>query len=832
MPFPPLSPRRGGDFLASPMTTVRAATTTGCVVTGRLTRLNVNDYSGTPLTGANEHVLVQDWWQQFPSHSIGSLAFGADGALYASAGDGASFNYVDYGPPSSPVGNPPSGDPAGEGGAVRSQDLRTSADPVKLSGSLIRIDPETGAALPDNPLYGNSSDNARRIVAFGLRNPYRFAMRPGTSEIWIADVGWSGWEELNRIANPTDTVVENFGWPCYEGPETQNAYGSPVTLCHDLYDETPAQSAITAPHFAYGHADPIVNGEACPTGSSSVSGIAFYPQAGGAYPSSYNGALFFSDYSRDCVWAMRLGAGGLPDPANIVTIKSNPGGSREGPVQLVSGPGGDIYYVGLDDNRLHRIRYSSGNQPPAAVIQANPLAGLPPFTVNFSAVNSSDPEGQTLTFAWDLDGDGSFDDATTPAPQFTYTSAAGGSVTVSVRVSDSQGLSDVASVQISVNNTPPTPVIATPTGSLLWRVGDQVSFSGSATDTQDGPLAASALSWSLIMNHCPSNCHQHAITDFAGVASGTFTAPDHEYPSYLELRLTATDSGGLQNTTSINLQPQTVALTFQSNPAGLELAVNAVSTATPFTRTVIVGSTNSASAPSPAALGALTYQFSAWSDGGGATHSITAPATDATFSATYAVVSSPPPAGLVAAYAMDEASGNAVSDWSGNGLAGTVSGATRVAQGKFGGALSFDGVNDWVTVADADALDLTTGMTLEAWVYPAAIGNGAWRNVVIKERPGGEVYNLYANTDVNTPVLYAVRASQPDGALDATGTSQLPLNTWSHLAATYDNAMLRLYVNGDPGQQPRHDRPDDHLGRCPENRRQQCLGRVFPGSHR
>ena len=770
------------------------ATTTGCVVTGRLTRLNLNDYSGTPLKSTNETVLVEDWWQQFPSHSIGSLAFGSDGALYASAGEGASFNYLDYGPPSSPVGNPPSGDPPEEGGSLRSQDLRTPADPVKLSGTVIRIDPETGAALPDNPLYANTDANARRIVAYGLRNPYRFTVRPGTNELWIADVGAGDWDEIDRIVNPTDSVVENFGWPCYEGPDPHDGYGSVATICQDLYAETPAQSAITGPYFTYHHSDQIVNGEACPIGSSSISGIAFYPQSGGAYPSSYNGALFFGDYSRDCIWAMRLGSGGQPDPANIVTIKSNPGGPREGPVQLVSGPGGDIYYVGLVDNRLHRIRFSTGNQPPAAVIQATPQSGPSPLTVNFTAAGSSDPEGQALTFAWDLDGDGAFDDATAAAPQFTYTSATPVTVTVSVRVSDSQGLSDVASIPISVHNSAPTPVIATPTGSLLWKVADQISFAGSANDAEDGTLAASALSWSLIMHHCPSNCHEHAITDRVGVASGTFVAPDHEYPSYLELRLTATDSGGLQTTTSIDLKPQTVQLTFQSNPAGVELAVNAVSTATPFVRTVIVGSTNSATAPSPVSAGGLLYQFSAWSDGGAATHGITAPASDATYTASYSVVSAP--SGLVAAYAMDEPNGTTVTDWSGSGLPGTVSGAVRIAQGRFGGALSFDGVNDWVTVADANVLDLTTGMTLEAWVYPTAIGNGAWRNVVIKERPGGETYNLYANTDANAPVVYAVRASQPDGALDATGTSQLPLNTWSHLAATYDNATLRLYVNG------------------------------------
>ena len=111
------------------------------------------------MTGS-EQVLIEDWCQQYPSHSVGSVEFGRDGALYASAGDGASFNFVDYGQDGSPVnpcGDPPGGagatltPPTAEGGALRSQDLRTSGDPVSLDGTVIRVDPATGAALPDNP---------------------------------------------------------------------------------------------------------------------------------------------------------------------------------------------------------------------------------------------------------------------------------------------------------------------------------------------------------------------------------------------------------------------------------------------------------------------------------------------------------------------------------------------------------------------------------------------------------------------------------------------------------------------------------------------------------
>src|SRR5439155_16304097 len=109
-----------------------------------------------------------------------------------------SFTFNDWGQagnPPNPCGDPPGGvgvalsPPTAEGGALRSQDLQTSGDPVTLDGSVIRVDPSTGAALPDNPLASSSDPNARRIIAYGFRNPFRWTFRPGTNELWIGDVG-------------------------------------------------------------------------------------------------------------------------------------------------------------------------------------------------------------------------------------------------------------------------------------------------------------------------------------------------------------------------------------------------------------------------------------------------------------------------------------------------------------------------------------------------------------------------------------------------------------------------------------------------------------------
>ena len=289
----------------------------------------------------------------------------------------------------------------------------------------------------------------------------------------------------------------------------------------------------------------------------------------------------------------------------------------------------------FDGGTIKRISYASANRPPVASATATPTTGGAPLTVNFSGSGSSDPDsGDTLSYGWDLDGDGAFDDSTAVQTTYTYTSS--GSFTATLRVTDTAGATDTDSVTISVGgNTAPTAVINTPAASTTWKVGDVINFSGSATDAQDGTLPASALKWDLVLNHCPSNCHQHTVQSYPGVASGSFTGPDHEYPSYLELRLTAMDSGGLSTTKSLRLDPKTVQLTFQTTPGGLQLAVGGTTANATFTRTVIVGSSNTVSAITPQSKGKKTYGFQSWSDGGAQTHTITAPATATTYTAKF-----------------------------------------------------------------------------------------------------------------------------------------------------------------------------------------------------
>ena len=597
-----------------------------CVASGRLSRLQA---SGNVMVG-QEQVLVDDWCQQYRSHSVGDLRFGPDGALYAGGGDAASAATTDYGQlgePPNPCGDPPvpvGGSqtiPSAEGGALRTQDVRTPNDPTTLDGTIIRVDPANGAALPDNPLASSTDPNAKRIIAYGLRNPFRFTFRPGTNELWTGDVGWNNSEEIDRLVNPTDAAVENFGWPCYEGSGRQPSYDAAgLTLCESLY--AAGSGAVVQPSFAYNHNERIDSNDTCAFGGS-VTGMAFMPTNSISYPAEYRGALFFGDFSRDCIWVAPPGANGQPDFAQRRLFRQ-----AASPVDLQLGPDNNLYYVDVGGT-IRRIRYDA---PPQAVIAANPQSGPVPLTVQFDGTASSDPGGSPITYAWDLDGDGAFDDSTSPTPSYTYTASQ--DYTVRLQVTDSRGASGQAAAVISAGNSPPTAVIDAPTAGTTWGVGDTIGFNGHATDTEQGTLPPSALTWKLVIHHCPSTCHIHNIQTFPSVSSGSIVAPDHDYPSYLELRLTATDARGLTNTTSVQLDPRTTTVTLGSQPSGLTLTADATTQAAPFTVTVIEGSTLSVNAPSPQTLNSTNYVFGSWSDGGAQSHS-TVVSTPLTLTATY-----------------------------------------------------------------------------------------------------------------------------------------------------------------------------------------------------
>jgi glucose/arabinose dehydrogenase/PKD repeat protein len=557
--------------------------TDGCTVMGRLSRL---DADGT------EHVLLEDFCDQFPSHSIGTLQFGPDGMLYMGAGDGAHYDSADYGQsgqPADPCSDSPGtaqAPPGANGGALRAQSFRLGDPEIDtLDGTIMRLNPETGEAALGNPAYGNPDPRRRRVLAYGFRNPFRFTFRPGTSEIWAGDVGWAASEEIDVI--PDATKVRNYGWPCWEGDAPQDSYEAlHLDACTSLY----AAGGTVDPYVVFRHSKHVVAGDDCGVGSASLSGVAF--NTGDAFPRSYKGALFFADYSRMCIWAMLAGTDGLPDPTTIETFATG-----TFPVDLQFGPDGALYYPDIAEGSIKRVGYGE--------LLATITASNEGRTFHFQGTGG-------ISYAWDF-GDGAT--STEPNPSHTY--AHDGPFTVRLKVTDVRGATGTATKEIQIGALPPVHIDA-PAAGTTWSVGDTIAFSGS------GPN----LTWGLDIHHCsrtdPEACHVHHVQDFTG-ASGSFVAPDHEYPSYLELTATALGDNGLKSTESVRLNPKTADVRMESSPAGLRLSFASEAVSAPFTRTVISCSATTVTAPSPQSLGAATYLFGNWADGFAQTREVRAP---------------------------------------------------------------------------------------------------------------------------------------------------------------------------------------------------------------
>jgi hypothetical protein len=495
------------------------------------------------------------------------------------------------------------------------------------------------------------------IIAFGLRNPYRFTPRPGSydpvaetgPELYVSDTGWWKWEEVNLIADAGDGVVENFGWPCYEGNEFDttdpdknrqpNYDGENLPLCENQYSGA-ITSDLTVPLMAYQHTTEVVTGDGCNTGGSSAGALTFYET--GRYPHEYDGALFFSDYSRQCMWVMYPDLGGAVDAGSIELFRDDVGLI----VDLKTGPGGDLFYVSIGEiggssitpnsGSLKRITYFTENAPPVAVAAADPIAGDLPTTVTFDGTGSSDPNEDPLTYAWDLDGDGAFDDATGATTAVTFTEAA--VITVGLQVSDGEW-TDTDFVTISPGSH--APVVTIDSAPAAWVTGETITLTGSGTDVEDG--AVTDLEWAISLHHCDAvdSCHIHEIATIAG-ASAAFPGPEHEYPSFLSARLTGTDSDGLIDSVVVDLQPATVDITLATVPPGLTVRAFNQEGPSPLTITAIVGSPLGISTDSPQAGPGFTHEFVKWSDGGARSHDIV-PTADTTLTATFTYDLNSPP---------------------------------------------------------------------------------------------------------------------------------------------------------------------------------------------
>lgn len=563
--------------------------------------------SGDTVSRASEKLLIDNIPSPNGNHNGGDVHFGKDGYLYISVGDGGR----DY--------NNDSGG-GGENDASRDRNvLLGKVLRVTRDGGIPATNPYTDTdsarcGIPSANGRTTAGKNCQETFASGLRNPFRMGFDPtaaGTS-FFINDVGQNAWEEIDRGKAGAD-----YAWNLCEGS-------------HDNPDRPGSVNCGSAPYtppvHEYSHSN---------TGCESVTGGAFVPN--GVWPAEYEGSYLFGDYVCNKIFELEPKSGGGFTRTEFAT-----GLGQGGPIAMAFGPYGSsqaLYYTTYaNGGEIRRIAQTGDvNRPPSASLAANPTSGSLPLVVDFDGSGSGDPDASdTLTYLWDF-GDGSVTETTSLTASHTYSTD--GTYIATLRVRDNHGaVSDPATVRIDAGNEAPTPLIESPSAVLLFGVGQEITLSGSATDPEDGPLLEDSFEWEVIRHHDGNHTHPF----LSGTGNGlTFIAPPPEDLSstgtgnYLEIRFTATDSGGLSKTVTQKLQPNRVNVSLESNPSALSLQVNGETFAAPRTLVSWEGYKLNVNAPSPQVLSGTTHVFSSWSNGKGQQHSIVTGAAPSTYTATF-----------------------------------------------------------------------------------------------------------------------------------------------------------------------------------------------------
>ena len=425
------------------------------------------------------------------------------------------------------------------------------------------------------------------IWALGLRNPFTFAVEPNSGRIHINDVGQGTWEEINL-----GTAGANYGWPVCEGS------------C------SPPNPNYQDPIHAYDHGG----------SSAAITGGAF--NSGNNFPADSSGDYFFADYLRGFIRR-------LTPTSQVIEFATG----IPGPVDLKVGPLGSLYYLSIFNGAVYKISFvGSVNQSPTALPSATPLAGSAPLTVEFSGAGSTDPDGDTLTYTWDY-GDASPEET---GVTVSHTYVADGQFDAVLTVEDGKGGQDSESVRITVGSTAPVGTVTLPPAGATYNAGDTIFYEGAATDAEDGVLTSSAFSWTVLFHHLD---HTHPfLGPIDGVTSGSFLIPQtgetHDDVWY-RVYLTVTDSSGLTHESTRDVLPNKATMTFETDPAGLELRLDGQPFTAPNSVVGVVGMTRTIEAPSPQTLVGKTYCFQSWSDGGAARHVIDTPGVDTTYAATF-----------------------------------------------------------------------------------------------------------------------------------------------------------------------------------------------------
>ncbi|MBL8211315.1 MAG: PQQ-dependent sugar dehydrogenase [Bryobacterales bacterium] len=465
-------------------------------------------------------------------------------------------------------------------------------------GKILRFDPNLPPTyIPSDNPFSNTpavTGENKAIWAYGLRNPFTFAFQPGTGRMFINDVGRDAYEEINE-----GVAGANYGWPTTEGPTTDPSFKPPL--------------------YAYGRTGDI--------SGCAITGGAFYNPTSANFPSQYTGKYFFSDYCSD--WIRTLNA--TTGQVDLQPFATGAGA----PVYLIVGPTGSLYYLSRDLKAVVKIDYT-GNQP--ATVSEHPqsitvaenepaafevtTAGAPPITYQWQR-NQADIPGQTGNRL-----------------SLSSVSLADSGAQFRVRVSNDFGgqFSNSATLTVTPGggNRPPQGTITAPAGTTLYSGGQTISYSGTATDPEDGTIPAANFCWLVNFHH---DAHNHPfLPETCGSTSGNVTIPTIGETSpnvWYRFHLTVRDSGGRTHTSFVDIQPRKANLTLQSNPPGMQLTLDGQPVVAPLTVTSVVGIMRSLGAPTTLGTFGTRWVFTSWSDNGTQSHDINTPATNTTYTASF-----------------------------------------------------------------------------------------------------------------------------------------------------------------------------------------------------
>lgn len=481
----------------------------------RVSRFTANGDYAIP---GSERILLETDLLAGSIHNAGAMLFGSDGKLYIATGDGAD--------------------------AASAQRLNS------LLGKILRINPD-GSIPADNPFYAQTTGVYRAIWALGLRNPFSFAVQPGTGRMIACDVGSDQYEEVNLIERGA-----NYGWPIIEGPRT---WQTPPANYRD-------------PLYAYSHS------EGC-----SIIGAAFYNPATTTFPPRYHGKFFFADYCRSYIKILD------PDTGQVLETFAT---QTNRPVAMLCTPGGDLYYLsraGLGggsvqdntsttDGSLWRVFYTGSGAP--FVFEQPQSLTLP---VGEDAVFRVAALGrQPLSYQWLRNG-APVPGATAPVLTWPNVQLSDHQTHFRCRISNADStLLSLEAVLHVTSNTRPQVAILLPAAQTTYAAGDTLRFSGSATDQEDGALPPSHLSWRIDFHH---DDHTHpALENLNGTTTGEYVIPRVGETSdnvWYRIHLTATDSEGLSRTAHRDVMPRKKDFIVASTPTGLPLQVDGKTVFTP-----------------------------------------------------------------------------------------------------------------------------------------------------------------------------------------------------------------------------------------------------------